>query len=175
MAGLDKPDRGTVYVDGVNLATLSDKKLSNLRRDKMGFIFQFYNLLPILNNKENVAYPAEIGGNTKNISQRSSAMLKDVELQDFEKQYPNKLSGGQMQRVTIARSLINSPSILFADEPTGDLDSVTGGQIMNILSQFNKEQGTTVVLVTHDHEILQYASRVIEMADGKLVTAKIQA
>jgi len=98
-----------------------------------------------------------------------------VELQDFEKQFPNKLSGGQMQRVTIARSLINTPSILFADEPTGDLDSVTGNQVMDILSQFNKEQGTTVVLVTHDREILHYASRIIEMEDGKLLTAKLQA
>ncbi|KKL63632.1 hypothetical protein LCGC14_2173150, partial [marine sediment metagenome] len=146
MAGLDNPDRGAVYVDGMNLQSLNDKQLTSLRRDKMGFIFQFYNLIPMLTNKENVAYPAEVGGNTKDLSNRVSNKLKSVQLEQFERQYPNKLSGGQMQRVTIARSLINTPSILFADEPTGDLDSVTGEEIMNLLSSFNKEHETTVIM-----------------------------
>ncbi|MHA2363563.1 MAG: ABC transporter ATP-binding protein, partial [Candidatus Hodarchaeales archaeon] len=150
MAGLDEPDRGAIYVNGVNLQSLSERGLTKLRSDEMGFIFQFYNLLPVLNNKENVAYPAEMAGKSKNLSQRASDNLTAVQLQDFEQQYPNKLSGGQMQRVTIARSLINTPSILFADEPTGDLDSVTGKEIMDFLARFNKDHGTTVILVTHD-------------------------
>ncbi len=95
--------------------------------------------------------------------------MKAVQLEQFEHQYPNKLSGGQMQRVTIARSLINTPSILFADEPTGDLDSVTGEEIMNLLSSFNKEHGTTVILVTHDKDLLKYCNRVIDMRDGRLI------
>ncbi|OLS26559.1 MAG: putative ABC transporter ATP-binding protein [Candidatus Heimdallarchaeota archaeon LC_3] len=169
MAGLDNPDRGAVYVDGMNLQSLNDKQLTSLRRDKMGFIFQFYNLIPMLTNKENVAYPAEVGGNTKDLSNRVSNKLKSVQLEQFERQYPNKLSGGQMQRVTIARSLINTPSILFADEPTGDLDSVTGEEIMNLLSSFNKEHETTVIMVTHDRSLLKYCNRIIDMKDGRLI------
>jgi putative ABC transport system ATP-binding protein len=169
MAGLDNPDRGAIFVDTVNLQSLNGRQLTSLRRDRMGFIFQFYNLIPLLNNKENVSYPAEIGGNTKNLSHRASQNLEAVQLQDFEEQYPNKLSGGQMQRVTIARSLINTPSILFADEPTGDLDSVTGKEIMNLLSSFNKDYGTTVVLVTHDNNLLKYCNRIISMKDGKII------
>lgn len=171
MAGLDKPDRGAIYIEGQNLNTLSDSKLSELRRDKFGFIFQFYNLLPTLNNKENVAYPAEIGGNTHQLGERASANLRAVELQDFEKQFPNKLSGGQMQRVTIARSLINNPAVLFADEPTGDLDSVTGKQVMDFIAKFNKETGATVIMVTHDQGLLGYADRVITMQDGRVFEA----
>ncbi|MFW9928521.1 MAG: ATP-binding cassette domain-containing protein [Candidatus Thorarchaeota archaeon] len=171
LAGLDKPDRGSVFIDGTNLALLSDSKLSELRRDKIGFVFQYYNLLPVLTNAENVAFPADMGGNTQNLKSRTDDCLRSVELQDFGKQYPNKLSGGQMQRVTIARSLINNPSIIFADEPTGDLDSVTGKQIMDLLAKTNKEKGTTIVLVTHDESLLHYANRTINMQDGKLVEA----
>ena len=167
MAGLDMPDAGNVYVDGVSIQSLSENKLTTLRRDKMGFIFQFYNLIPILKNRENVSYPAEIGG--KNNSKQASSLLQSVQLGSYEKQYPNKLSGGQMQRVTIARSLINKPKILFADEPTGDLDSVTGKEVMDLLSKFNKEENTTVVFVTHDKSLLSYCSRVINMVDGKIV------
>ena len=168
MAGLDMPDAGNIYVDGTSIQSLSGGKLTTLRRDKMGFIFQFYNLIPILKNKENVAYPAEIGG-SKN-AEKSTELLESVQLRPFEKQYPVKLSGGQMQRVTIARSLINTPKILFADEPTGDLDSVTGKEVMDLLAKFNKENDTAVVLVTHDKSLLSYCSRVINMTDGKIIS-----
>ncbi len=167
MAGLDMPDEGTIFIDGISLSSLSNGKLTTLRRDKMGFIFQFYNLIPVLKNKENVAYPAEIGGSSN--AKQASSLLKSVQLESFEKQYPTKLSGGQMQRVTIARSLINSPKILFADEPTGDLDSVTGKEVMELLAQFNKENNTTVILVTHDKSLLSYCSRVINMTDGQII------
>lgn len=167
MAGLDMPDDGTIYIDGIALNSLSNNKLTTLRRDKMGFIFQFYNLIPVLKNKENVSYPAEIGpsSNVKN----ASPLLEAVQLKSFENQYPTKLSGGQMQRVTIARSLINHPKILFADEPTGDLDSVTGKEVMELLAKFNKENNTTVILVTHDKSLLLYCSRVIKMTDGQII------
>jgi putative ABC transport system ATP-binding protein len=167
MAGLDNPDRGSVYIEGTNIHSLSGNKLKKLRRDKMGFIFQFYNLLPLLKNKENVAYPAEIAGKTKKLSQRVANNLLTVQLQEFSEQYPNKLSGGQMQRVTIARSTINTPKILFADEPTGDLDSVTGEEVMNVLKDLN-EKGATIVFVTHDPSMLKYCTRVITMKDGKV-------
>ena len=167
MAGLDKPDRGSVFIEGTNIHSLSDNKLTELRRDKMGFIFQFYNLLPLLKNKENVSYPAEIAGNTKQLKERVHKNLQSVQLQDFSEQYPNKLSGGQMQRVVISRSTINTPKILFADEPTGDLDSVTGEEVMKVLKKLN-EEGTTVVFVTHDPNLLKYCSRVITMKDGKV-------
>ena len=168
MAGLDKTDVGDVFIDGISLRSLSNGKLTKLRRDKMGFIFQFYNLIPILKNKENVSYPADLAGSSN--SKQASSLLESVQLKTFEKQYPNKLSGGQMQRVTIARSLINTPKILFADEPTGDLDSVTGKEIMNLLSKFNKENKTTIIFVTHDESLLSYCSRVIKMTDGKIIS-----
>jgi ABC-type lipoprotein export system ATPase subunit len=168
MAGLDKSDVGDIYVSGNSLRLMSENKLTSLRRDKMGFVFQFYNLIPLLKNKENVAYPAEIGGSSN--SKNASNLLDAVQLKSFEKQYPNKLSGGQMQRVTIARSLINVPELLFADEPTGDLDSVTGKEIMDLLAKFNKENNTTVILVTHDQSLLSYCSRVIKMNDGQIVS-----
>ncbi len=169
MAGLDMPEEGTIYIDGIALNSLSNNKLTTLRRDKMGFIFQFYNLIPVLKNKENVSYPAEIGprSNVKN----ASPLLEAVQLKSFENQYPTKLSGGQMQRVTIARSLINKPKILFADEPTGDLDSVTGKEVMELLAKFNKENGTAIILVTHDKSLLSYCSRVINMTDGQILSS----
>ena len=166
MAGLDMPDTGNIFIDSTSIQSLSDNKLTTLRRDKMGFIFQFYNLIPILKNKENVAYPAEIGGSSN--SKNASSLMQAVQLGSFEKQYPTKLSGGQMQRVTIARSLINIPKILFADEPTGDLDSVTGKEVMDLLAKFNKENKTTIVFVTHDKSLLSYCTRVINMSDGKI-------
>ncbi len=167
MAGLDMPDTGNIYIDGTSIQSLPDGKLTTLRRDKMGFIFQFYNLIPVLKNKENVAYPAELSGSPN--SKNASMLLQSVQLSPYEKQYPTKLSGGQMQRVTIARSLINSPKILFADEPTGDLDSVTGKEVMELLAKFNRENNTAVVLVTHDKSLLSYCTRVINMTDGKII------
>ncbi|MFX1512432.1 MAG: ABC transporter ATP-binding protein [Promethearchaeota archaeon] len=167
LSGLDLQDRGEVYIDGVNLRTLSDNQLTALRRDKMGFIFQFYNLLPVLTNQENVGFPADLAGKTSRKKERSSELLENVGLGRFCGQFPNKLSGGQMQRVTVARSLMNNPAVLFADEPTGDLDSVTGEEILKLLQAFHK-QGSTIVLVTHDLNIAQHAERIILMKDGQI-------
>ncbi len=171
LAGLDVADRGTIYVDGQNLSRLfkRDNSLTSFRRDKMGFIFQFYNLLPILSNQENVAYPRNLAGKSQG-SEDALDILKKVGLsENLPGKFPNQISGGQMQRVTIARSLINTPSILFADEPTGDLDSITGEQVMKLLQQVNQDQGITTILVTHDPTIAQYASRTIHMEDGKII------
>lgn len=167
ISGLDTQDRGEVYVDGVNLRKLSDNQLTEIRRDKMGFIFQFYNLMPVLTNQENVAFPADLAGKTRDKKARSLELLQDVGLGKFHGQFPNKLSGGQMQRVTVARSLMNNPVILFADEPTGDLDSVTGKEVLKLLQEFHK-QGSTIVLVTHDLKIAGHAERIISMKDGRV-------
>ncbi|MFX0208454.1 MAG: ABC transporter ATP-binding protein [Candidatus Hodarchaeota archaeon] len=167
LSGLDIQDRGDVYIDGINVRKLSDKQLTELRRDKMGFIFQFYNLLPILSNRENVALPADLAGKIKSRKARALELLSAVGLRQFSSQFPNKLSGGQMQRVTVARSLMNNPAVLFADEPTGDLDSVTGEEILQLLQEFHK-QGSTIVLVTHDLNIAQHAERIILMKDGQI-------
>ncbi len=171
ISGLDIPDRGAVYLDRFNISQMSDDKLTELRRDRMGFIFQYYNLLPVLTANENVALPAQLGGNNpggKALKNRVNELMVGVQLQEFGHQVPLKLSGGQMQRVTIARSMVNNPDILFADEPTGDLDSVTGQEIMKLISTFHS-QGSSVVLITHDPEIAQMADRIIELQDGQVV------
>ncbi len=167
MAGLDFPDRGNIYLEGLNLRRLSDKKLSEERRDKIGFIFQFYNLLPVLTNLENVRFPGKLGSERKGLNARAQTLLEDVGLKEFTNQFPSKLSGGQMQRVTVARSLMNKPAIVFADEPTGDLDSDTGAEILKLLQEFHK-QGSTIVLVTHDLDIAKYAQRILFMKDGQI-------
>jgi len=171
LAGLDTADRGTIYVDGQNLSRLfkRDRSLTSFRRDKMGFIFQFYNLLPILSNQENVAYPRNLAGKSQGTEDALNILEQVGISENLPGKFPNQISGGQMQRVTVARSLINTPSILFADEPTGDLDSVTGEQVMKLLQQVNKDQGITTILVTHDPAIAKYATRIIHMEDGKIM------
>ena len=171
LSGLDNADRGSVFIDRMDISKMGDNELTELRRDKLGFIFQYYNLLPVLTSNENVALPAQLGGDHpkgKALQVRVDELMKDVQLEQFGKQIPIKLSGGQMQRVTIARSMTNKPDILFADEPTGDLDSVTGAEIMKLISRFHAE-GSSVVLVTHDHEIAMCAERIIELRDGQIV------
>ncbi len=168
LSGLDLPDRGLVILDGQDITKMNQKKLADLRRDKIGFIFQFYNLLPVFNALENVSYPREIKGEIKPARKRARHLLGQVGLEKFIKQTPNKLSGGQMQRVTIARSLQNVPKIIFADEPTGDLDHVTGEQIMDLLKKFH-DDGHTIILVTHDLSLLKYGTRWIEMRDGQII------
>ena len=167
LSGLDSPDRGAVFIRKQNLMLLSDRKLTDLRRKEVGFIFQFYNLIAFLKSRENVALPAQLDGRRAGSIKRADELLKDVDLEQFKKQYPNLLSGGQMQRVTIARALMNVPSIIFADEPTGDLDSVTGDAIIDLLETFHK-QGSTIVLVTHDPVIAARAQREIQIKDGQI-------
>ena len=166
MAGLDSPDYGVVLFRGKNLHKMDDSAKSKARLLEMGFIFQSYALLPHFNARENIALPADLAGLGKELRERIEDLLKDVGLSDQAKQYPATLSGGQMQRVAIARALTNSPAVIFADEPTGDLDSATGKQVMDLLRKFHEETKTTIILITHEKDIADYAERQIVLEDG---------
>ncbi len=166
IAGLDKPDYGVVLFRGKNLHELSDSAKSKSRLLEMGFIFQTYTLLPHFNTRENVALPADLAGLSKDLKDRIENLLEGVGIDEQAKQYPATLSGGQMQRVAIARALTNRPAVIFADEPTGDLDSVTGKQVMDLLKKFHEETKTTIIVITHEKDIAGYAERKIMMKDG---------
>lgn len=166
---LDKPSAGKVLINGVETSKLSDYELTNLRRDNIGFIFQQYNLVSTLTALENVELPMVFKGTPKNLRQKRAKEL--LELLGLEKEIdrrPNELSGGQQQRVAIARALANSPSVLLCDEPTGNLDSKTGEQIMKIIRDLNEEKGVTVILVTHDANLKKFGDTVIHLRDGKI-------
>ena len=170
MASLDSPDHGAVYFRGRDLHRMKDSEKSELRLREMGFIFQSYALLPHFNTRENVTLPADLaGGLSKGIRKRIEALLKGVGIDQQAQQFPAQLSGGQMQRVAIARALTNRPAVIFADEPTGDLDSVTGRQVMELLKKFHEETKTTIVVITHEADIAAYAQRQIVMEDGVIV------
>jgi putative ABC transport system ATP-binding protein len=166
---LDVPTKGTLSIDGVDTSKLNDNELARIRREKIGFIFQSFNLLPILNAVENVELPME-NMDIKREQRRERAMklLHMVGLKDRWDHRPKELSGGENQRVAIARALANSPSILLADEPTGNLDSKTGKGIMNLLKDLNKNLGTTVIVVTHDISVAKRADRQLFMEDGRV-------
>ncbi len=166
MAGLDDPDYGVVFFKGKDLHSLDDKAKSKARLLDMGFIFQNYALLPHFNARENVALPADIAGFSKDLRARIDELLKGVSIDKQAKQYPAQLSGGQLQRVAIARALTNRPKILFADEPTGDLDSQTGKQVMELIKKFHEETKTSIIIITHEQEIANYAQRQIKIEDG---------
>ena len=166
MAGLDDPDYGIVFFKGKDLHSLDDKAKSKARLLDMGFIFQNYALLPHFNARENVALPADIAGFSKDLRARIDELLKGVSIDKQAKQYPAQLSGGQLQRVAIARALTNRPKILFADEPTGDLDSQTGKQVMELIKKFHEETKTSIIIITHEQEIANYAQRQIKIEDG---------
>lgn len=169
LSGLDSVDSGQIWLEGSDLAEMSDKKRTNYRAKRMGFIFQVYNLLPVLNASENVELPLLVGGvKPGEAKERATAALKRVELADWAGHRPAELSGGQRQRVTIARSLVNDPAIVWADEPTGALDSKTAQDIMDLLRQLNQQQGLTVVLVTHDPNVGRQADRIVRMNDGEI-------
>ncbi len=169
VGGLDEPSRGHVIVDGDNLVALNENELARLRLQKMGFIFQNYNLLGNFTAQENVEAPMVLAKmSRRDRQQRSRELLEKVDLGDRAHHYPSELSGGQQQRVAIARALANTPPILSGDEMTGDLDSVTGFAIMELVASLNRE-GMTVVYVTHDPRMAEFASRVIELQDGKLL------
>jgi putative ABC transport system ATP-binding protein len=173
MASLDSPDHGAVYFRGNDLHRMNDSKKSNVRLREMGFIFQSYALLPHFNTRENVALPADLaGGLSKEMKARIENLLKGVGIDQQARQFPAQLSGGQMQRVAIARALTNQPSVIFADEPTGDLDSGTGIQVMELLKKFHEETGTTIVIITHEEDIAAYAERQILMEDGIVTRRK---
>ena len=166
MAGLDDPDYGVVFFKGKDLHSLDDKEKSKARLLDMGFIFQNYALLPHFNARENVALPADIAGFSKDLKGRIEELLEGVGISKQAKQVPSQLSGGQLQRVAIARALTNRPKVLFADEPTGDLDSQTGKQVMELIKKFHEETKTTIIIITHEQEIANYAQRQVKIEDG---------
>lgn len=167
LGGIDRPTRGQVLVDDVELVSLSEEDLARLRRKKIGFVFQFFNLLPTLTVAENVQLPLMLDGiSTSLASKRSSEMLLRVGLGDRAAHYPAQLSGGEMQRAALARAVVTRPSLLLADEPTGNLDSENGIQVMNLLAELNREMRLTVILATHSSDAAQYALRSLHMRDG---------
>lgn len=167
LGGLDAPTSGSVYMNGMNLSQLDDEKMSRIRRQKIGFVFQFYNLIPNLNVEENIMLPLLLDGKRmKDYDKQLKDTLEVVGLSDRRKHTPRELSGGQQQRVAIARALIGNPEILFADEPTGNLDSRTGSEIINLLQRVNRESGQTIIMVTHSPEAAGSSSRIITVKDG---------
>lgn len=169
MAGLDTPTTGSVAIDGVNITRLGEEALARLRGEKIGIVFQFFHLLPSLTALENVLVPMELAG-VAGARQRAVALLADVGLTGRGHHYPSQLSGGEQQRVAIARALANDPPILLADEPTGNLDSSTGRQVIDLMIALNRDHGRTLVLVTHDPELAAEADEVIALRDGRVVS-----
>nr|MBP7197110.1 ABC transporter ATP-binding protein [Anaerolineaceae bacterium] len=163
---LDSPTSGEYYLDSLLVSDLHDDDLAVVRNQKIGFVFQKYNLLPRIDAIENVALPLRYSKNTDNMRQRAEAALQAVGLGDRMRHKPNELSGGQQQRVAIARALVNEPAILLADEPTGNLDSQSGREIMELLLKLNQQQNTTIVLVTHDPTVAANAERIVQLFDG---------
>jgi len=171
VGGLEEPSRGHVIVDGQNVVALSEDQLARLRLRTMGFVFQNYNLLANFTALENVESPMALAGlRGRKRRQKAEELLRIVGLADRSRHYPSELSGGQQQRVAIARALSNDPAILIGDEITGDLDSVTGFEVMEIVARLNRERGTTVVYVTHDPRMARYATRLIQILDGKILS-----
>jgi putative ABC transport system ATP-binding protein len=168
LAGLDKPTSGTVMIAGTEITRLDDSHLTKLRRDHIGFVFQFFNLLPMLDAEENVVLPLTIAGEKADPAWLDS-LLEQVGLTDRRKHRPSELSGGQQQRVAIARALVSKPTILFADEPTGNLDSKTGGEILDLVRSSTDAYGQTTVMVTHEARAAAIADRVLFIADGLIV------
>ena len=170
LSGLDDIDAGQVTIEGVVLHDLPDDERSDYRARRMGFVFQLYNLLPVLTAAENVELPLLLSGiSATDARKRSLEMLDQVGLADRASHLPSELSGGQRQRVTISRALVNQPSIIWADEPTGDLDSETTDEIMRLISDLNKTNGQSFILVTHSEEVGRAAHRVVRMRDGEIV------
>ena len=169
LSGLDKPTSGKVFVDGQDLSKLGDRKLSKFRSKKIGFIFQFFYLQPYLTVLQNIEAAAFLSKVSKTVRRKQAETLtKIVGLSDKSKSYPRELSGGQIQRVAIARSLINSPDILFADEPTGNLDSENSLQVISLLRNIQQETNMTLIIVTHDEKIASQADSVIRLNDGEI-------
>lgn len=168
LAGLDVPSRGTVHLDGTALHTLGEDARARLRGERVGFVFQSFQLIPTLTALENVSVPLELRGE-RGAERRAAELLERVGLGGRGHHFPQQLSGGEQQRVAVARAFVNRPRVLFADEPTGNLDASTGARIVALLEQLNREDGTTVVLVTHDLALAERAGRVIRLADGRVV------
>ncbi len=168
IGGVDRPTSGKVYIDGKDIYSLNNDNLAIFRRRQIGLIYQFYNLIPILNVEENITLPCDLDGTTVD-KQRLQDLLKTLGLENRKTHLPNQLSGGQQQRVSIGRAMINNPSIMLADEPTGNLDSKASEEIISLLKLSNKKFNQTVIIITHDLEIAKEAERVITIEDGKIV------
>jgi putative ABC transport system ATP-binding protein len=169
VGGIDVPSRGAVWVEGVEISRLSDDELTDLRRDRLGYVFQFYNLIPTLTARENIETPMQFRGKSRaERRERASALLARVGLGDRADHKPSELSGGEQQRVAIARALANDPAIVLLDEPTGDLDSATGKEILGLLQKLNREEKVTLMVATHDAAVAAISSRVVKLRDGKI-------
>jgi putative ABC transport system ATP-binding protein len=166
IAGLDAPTSGTVLIDGTDITRLGEDALARLRGEKIGFVFQFFHLIPSLTARENVLVPMELA-KRRDAAGRADALLEEVGLQDRGHHYPSQLSGGEQQRIAIARALANDPPILLADEPTGNLDSANGRHIMDLLVEVNRSRRTTLVLVTHDATLAALAAAQLALRDGR--------
>jgi len=171
ISGIDVPDGGSVSIDGKDITKLSEKERTLTRRNKIGFIFQFFNLIPTLTVKENLQLPLELN-NDDNQDERIKSILTEVGLLDRANTYPDKLSGGEQQRIAIARALIHNPDIILADEPTGNLDYETGLQIVDLLDRVVKKKGKTMIMVTHSKDVIGLADKIYSLKEGKLTEIK---
>jgi putative ABC transport system ATP-binding protein len=171
ISGIDVPDSGSVLIDGTDITKLSEKERTLVRRNKVGFIFQFFNLIPTLTVKENLLLPLELTG-TNNTEEKINSILSEVGLANRANTYPDNLSGGEQQRIAIARALIHNPDIILADEPTGNLDYETGLQIVDLLDRVVKQKGKTMIMVTHSKDVIGLADRIFSLKDGKLIEMK---
>ncbi len=168
LAGLDRPTSGTVHLDGEDLGALDEDRRARLRAEKIGFVFQSFQLIPTLTALENIQVPLELRGEAS--VPRAGELLERVGLGDRGGHYPAQLSGGEQQRVALARAFSTRPKVLFADEPTGNLDAGTGATIIDLMSELNRDLGTTLVLVTHDHDLAGRARRIVRLGGGRLIT-----
>jgi putative ABC transport system ATP-binding protein len=168
IAGLDAPSSGEIRIDGQNITSMNEDELAGLRSAKIGFVFQSFHLIPSLTALENIMVPMEIAG-ARDAEERARQLLADVDLIARAHHYPSQLSGGERQRVAVARAFANAPSIMLADEPTGNLDSQNGRHVFDLMVEMNKRRETTLVLVTHDHDLAAEASRRISLRDGRVV------
>jgi len=175
LAGLDSPTTGSIQLDGEEITGLSEDRMAALRGRKVGFVFQAYNLIPTLTAEENIVLPFELsGGASAEGRKRSRELLEVVGLLERADHYPVQLSGGEQQRVALARAFIGRPPILFADEPTGNLDSENGQRVLELMIALNRKEGTTLVLVTHDRELAGYSDRVITLKDGRVLSDEVK-
>lgn len=168
LGGVDRPTSGKVFIDGKDIYTLNDDNLAIFRRRQVGLIYQFYNLIPILNVEENITLPCNLDGKEVK-KEKLNDLLKTLKLEERRKHLPNELSGGQQQRVSIGRAVINEPAIMLADEPTGNLDSKASEEIISLLRLSNKKYNQTVIIITHDEKIALEADRIITIDDGKII------
>jgi len=169
VGAIDLPSRGSLRVDGVDLLSLSEDQLADLRRDRIGMVFQFYNLIPTLTARENVEIPMQFQGVARSRRrERALSLLDRVGLKDRAEHKPSELSGGEQQRVSIARALANQPALVLLDEPTGDLDSATGQEIISLLRNLNREEQVTLVIATHDQAIAEGSTRILRLRDGRI-------